>query len=136
MHLRDARRLGEDQRRLDILSAWREAPSFFTARERAGLALTESVSVINVWNRMAVTTRQELPSLKKRSSETLDSIPAATRISASVVAGGFVGVFVPGDPVGVLAFLALLGGGVKLDAGHVFTQCPAQTAFVLCMPGQ
>lgn len=96
MHLHDARRLGEDQRRLDILSAWREAPSFFTSRERAALAMTEAVtliadggvpeeiwaaaksefsekelvslimaiSVINVWNRMAITTHQHLPSRK------------------------------------------------------------------------
>ena len=93
MHLRDARADGEDQRRLDILSAWREAPSFFTARERAALGLTEAitliseagvpdevwaaakeeftdeelvwvimaVSVINVWNRMAIATHQALP---------------------------------------------------------------------------
>lgn len=93
MHLRDARKLGEDQRRLDVLSAWREAPSFFTPRERAALALTEAVTlisqqgvpdavwngvkdqfsdeetvhllmainVINVWNRMAITTHQALP---------------------------------------------------------------------------
>lgn len=93
MHLRDARSGGEDQRRLDILSAWREAPSFFTPRERAALALTEAVtliseagvpedvwqaaaaefsqeglvhvlmaiSVINVWNRLAIATHQALP---------------------------------------------------------------------------
>jgi AhpD family alkylhydroperoxidase len=94
MHHRDARAAGEDQRRLDVLSAWREAPSLFTEREQAALALTESVtriadggvsddvwqdaaahfdkaelvqllmaiSTINVWNRLAVTTHQELPS--------------------------------------------------------------------------
>lgn len=44
MHTRDARKLGEDQRRLDILAAWREAPSFFTEKERAALALTEAVT--------------------------------------------------------------------------------------------
>ena len=97
MHLHDARAEGEDQRRLDILSAWREAPSFFTAREQAALAMTEAVtlvadggvpddvwkaakaeftekelvsvimaiSVINVWNRMAITTHQRLPSRKR-----------------------------------------------------------------------
>lgn len=32
MHHRDARAEGEDQRRLDVLSAWREAPDLFTAR--------------------------------------------------------------------------------------------------------
>lgn len=93
MHLRDARKAGEDQRRLDILSAWREAPDFFTPREQAALALTEAVtliseagvpeqvwnqakgefdseslvhvlmaiSVINVWNRLAIATHQALP---------------------------------------------------------------------------
>ena len=93
MHHHDARAAGEDQRRLDVLSAWREAPSLFTERERAALALTESVtriadggvpddvwqaaantfdkaelvqlliaiSTINVWNRLAVATHQELP---------------------------------------------------------------------------
>src|SRR5665213_211239 len=37
MHTRDARVGGEDQRRLDVLSAWREAPALFTERERAAL---------------------------------------------------------------------------------------------------
>ena len=93
MHNRDARAGGEDQRRLDVLSAWREAPDLFTAAERAALAFTESVTliadggvpddvwaevrehfdeagavhllmaaaVINVWNRLAVSTHQALP---------------------------------------------------------------------------
>ena len=95
MHLRDARAGGEDQRRLDVVSAWREAPELFTDRERAALALTEAVTrigdagvpdpvwadvtaqfdeagtvhllmaiaVINVWNRLAVATHQQLPDL-------------------------------------------------------------------------
>jgi AhpD family alkylhydroperoxidase len=46
MHHRDARAAGEDQRRLDVLSAWREAPDLFTAQERAALSLTESVTLI------------------------------------------------------------------------------------------
>ena len=93
MHAGEARAAGVEQRRLDILSAWREAPSFFSDRERAALALTEAVtligqagvpddvwadvtasfdqgeivqllmaiSVINVWNRIAVSTHQSLP---------------------------------------------------------------------------
>jgi AhpD family alkylhydroperoxidase len=92
MHAADARAAGMEQRRLDILSAWREAPSFFTDREQAALELTESVTrigeagvpdsvwenvahrfddkeivrllmticAINVWNRIAVSTRQPL----------------------------------------------------------------------------
>lgn len=95
MHNRDARALGEDQRRLDIVSAWHEAPDFFSERERAALALTESVTLIgqcgvsdtvwnevvdrfgetervellmaittiNVWNRLAVATHQNLPEM-------------------------------------------------------------------------
>jgi AhpD family alkylhydroperoxidase len=93
MHHRDARAAGEDQRRLDVLSAWREAPELYSGRERAALALTEAVTLIdrdgvtgevwadvqqhfddletvhllmaiatiNVWNRLAVSTHQQLP---------------------------------------------------------------------------
>jgi AhpD family alkylhydroperoxidase len=93
MHHRDARAAGEDERRLDVLSAWREAPELYTSRERAALALTEAVTLIdrdgvsddiwtdarqhfdetetvqllmviatiNVWNRLAVSTHQQLP---------------------------------------------------------------------------
>jgi AhpD family alkylhydroperoxidase len=39
MHTRDARAAGETERRLFALPVWRETP-FFTARERAALALT------------------------------------------------------------------------------------------------
>jgi AhpD family alkylhydroperoxidase len=95
MHNRDARAEGEDQRRLDVLSAWREAPQLFSEREQAAFALTEAVTLIsqdgvpddvwsrvsaafddkeivhllmaiatiNVWNRLAVSTHQALPSL-------------------------------------------------------------------------
>jgi len=95
MHHREARAGGEDQRRLDVLSAWREAPEIYTDRERAALALTEAVTLIgedgvpdavwtdatrrfddagiiqllmaiatiNVWNRLAVSTHQQLPAL-------------------------------------------------------------------------
>jgi AhpD family alkylhydroperoxidase len=45
MHLPDARKDGESQERLDLLSAWREAP-VFTARERAALAWTEAVTLV------------------------------------------------------------------------------------------
>ncbi|HET9877101.1 MAG TPA: carboxymuconolactone decarboxylase family protein [Mycobacterium sp.] len=93
MHNRDARKRGEDQRRLDVLAAWREAPDLFTTAERAALAFTEAVTrigdagvpdavwndlaaefgeeeivrlmmavaTINVWNRLAVATHQQLP---------------------------------------------------------------------------
>jgi len=43
MHHRDARADGEAEQRLDTLAGWREAP-FFTARERAALALAEAMT--------------------------------------------------------------------------------------------
>jgi AhpD family alkylhydroperoxidase len=45
MHLRDARKAGESQERLDLVSVWREAP-LFTERERAALAWTEAVTLV------------------------------------------------------------------------------------------
>ena len=45
MHSKDARAHGESEQRLYALSAWRETP-FFTERERAALAWTESVTLI------------------------------------------------------------------------------------------
>ncbi|WP_405018745.1 carboxymuconolactone decarboxylase family protein [Kitasatospora sp. NBC_00070] len=43
MHTADARKAGEQEHRLYALPAWRETP-YFTAKERAALALTESVT--------------------------------------------------------------------------------------------
>ena len=43
MHTREAVAQGETLRRLAVLSAWREAPNLYTARERAAVALTEAV---------------------------------------------------------------------------------------------
>ncbi|MFI8460908.1 carboxymuconolactone decarboxylase family protein [Kitasatospora sp. NPDC085464] len=45
MHSTDAVKHGEQQHRLLSLPAWRETP-WFTARERAALALTESVTLL------------------------------------------------------------------------------------------
>ena len=45
MHSADARRKGETERRLYAVAAWRETP-FFTPRERAALAWTESVTLV------------------------------------------------------------------------------------------
>jgi AhpD family alkylhydroperoxidase len=45
MHTSDARKAGESERRLATVSAWRETP-FFTERERAALAWTESLTNI------------------------------------------------------------------------------------------
>ncbi len=43
LHVGAAREAGEQQKRLDLLAVWREAP-VFTERERAALALTEAVT--------------------------------------------------------------------------------------------
>ena len=45
MHSRDARKAGESQERLDLVSAWREAP-VFSSRERAALAWAEAVTLV------------------------------------------------------------------------------------------
>ena len=45
MHSKDARAAGETEQRLFALPAWRETP-FFTERERAALAFTETVTLM------------------------------------------------------------------------------------------
>ena len=45
LHAREARDVGEDQRRLDVLQAWEEV-DLFTDRERAALALAESITLL------------------------------------------------------------------------------------------
>lgn len=56
MHTREARDIGLSQEKLDLLPAWREAP-IFDQRERAALALTEAITLVerdgvpdDVWN--------------------------------------------------------------------------------------
>ncbi|VVP57049.1 hypothetical protein PS903_05694 [Pseudomonas fluorescens] len=46
MHTADARKAGETERRLYAVSVWRETP-FFTPRERAALAWTESLTQLS-----------------------------------------------------------------------------------------
>ncbi len=46
MHTRDALRLGETNQRLFLLDAWRET-ELYTAKERAALALAESITLIS-----------------------------------------------------------------------------------------
>jgi len=46
MHSKDARAKGESEQRLYALNAWRETP-FYTDRERAALAWTESVTLVS-----------------------------------------------------------------------------------------
>lgn len=45
LHSRDAVAGGDEQRRVNAVAVWREAP-FFTARERAALALTEAGTIL------------------------------------------------------------------------------------------
>jgi AhpD family alkylhydroperoxidase len=45
MHTKDAIAIGEDTQRLNLVAVWREAPGF-TARERAALAWTESLTLL------------------------------------------------------------------------------------------
>lgn len=47
MHTSDARKAGESEQRLYLLSAWRES-SFYTPRERAALAWTEALTRVSV----------------------------------------------------------------------------------------
>jgi len=45
MHTADARKLGEDERRLATLPAFHESP-FFSDREKAALALTDAITLL------------------------------------------------------------------------------------------
>ena len=45
MHTKDARKAGETEQRLYLLSAWRESP-LYTSRERAALAWTEALTLV------------------------------------------------------------------------------------------
>jgi AhpD family alkylhydroperoxidase len=45
MHSKDARARGEDEQRLHVLAAWREAP-FYSPRERAALAWCEALTLL------------------------------------------------------------------------------------------
>lgn len=46
MHVRDARRLGETEERVYLLSAWRETDRY-TEQERAALALTDAITTLS-----------------------------------------------------------------------------------------
>ncbi|MGV9364000.1 carboxymuconolactone decarboxylase family protein [Amycolatopsis sp. NPDC003731] len=46
MHTSDARKAGESEERLHMVAVWHEAGHFFSAKERAALALTEAVTQI------------------------------------------------------------------------------------------
>jgi AhpD family alkylhydroperoxidase len=46
-HSKDARKLGETEQRIYVLSAWREAKNLFSEEEQAILALTEEITRIS-----------------------------------------------------------------------------------------
>ena len=46
MHTKDAIALGENEQRIYVLSAWKEAP-FYSLRERAALAWCEALTLIS-----------------------------------------------------------------------------------------
>ncbi len=46
MHTKDARAGGESEQRLYLLSAWREARTFYSEREQAALEWTEAVTLL------------------------------------------------------------------------------------------
>ncbi|MGC4057819.1 MAG: carboxymuconolactone decarboxylase family protein [Chitinophagaceae bacterium] len=92
MHTRDAISNGEDVHRLLLVSAWREAKSFFSEEEQTAMAMAEEITLIhqqglsadtyaratavfsetqiaqiimavvtiNAWNRIAVSTHQQI----------------------------------------------------------------------------
>ena len=47
MHVAEARKAGVEQRQLDVVAAWQEAPALFSRREQAALAFTEQVTLIS-----------------------------------------------------------------------------------------
>jgi AhpD family alkylhydroperoxidase len=47
MHTTDARKAGESEDRLHMVAVWEEAAAFFTAKERAALALTDAVTLVS-----------------------------------------------------------------------------------------
>lgn len=47
MHGREGREAGLDQRKMDVVAGWKEAPALYTERELAALALTEEVTLIH-----------------------------------------------------------------------------------------
>lgn len=46
MHIADARKAGETDQRIFLLSAWEEVEGVYTDKERAALALTEAVTLL------------------------------------------------------------------------------------------
>lgn len=60
MHSAEAREAGINERRIAVLSAWREAPDIYSEREQAAIAFTEEVTCIgtvgvsdDTWSRVS-----------------------------------------------------------------------------------
>jgi len=47
LHTRDARKQGESERRIYLISVWREAPNIFTDEEQLLLEMTEEITMIH-----------------------------------------------------------------------------------------
>lgn len=47
IHTRDARKLGETEQRIYLMSVWREAPNVFTEEEQLLLEITEQITLIH-----------------------------------------------------------------------------------------
>ena len=47
IHTRDARKLGETEQRIYLISVWREAPNVFSEEEQLLLEMTEEITLIN-----------------------------------------------------------------------------------------
>ncbi len=79
MHTADARKGGETERRLYAVSVWRETP-FFTPRERAALAWTESLTLLSQTH--APDEDYELLSVQFTPKEMVDLTVAITTINS------------------------------------------------------
>ena len=47
LHTKDARKLGETEQRIFLVSVWREAPNVFTEEEQVLLEMTEEITLIH-----------------------------------------------------------------------------------------
>ena len=96
MHMKEARADGEAEERLYLLSVWREAPQF-TAKERAALAWTETVTLVAETN----VPEHEWDAVRKEFSE--EEVASLTLAIATINVWNRISVSfrtVPGSPPG------------------------------------
>jgi len=48
LHAKEARKLGETEQRIYVMSVWREAPNLFSEEEQLVLEMTEEISLIHM----------------------------------------------------------------------------------------